>query len=261
MKILLRDFDDRQYIWCAAKYNGRKFVVDGSRVHESNIVSVLNDNRKNYLRCSSCGEIFPKNGKKFAKHQAEAKTINPCLKCRKMRATEMSAGTVKYVANGDGTYTRKNETIVNLHCHVHFWSAPLCESNEAIRDCVKRQCGDANGEEIHDTFTDYPGLFDDIITVDRIIDNGYEKINWSDNWATEYLIDSSIGLLAHVNRLSIVDRFVVNTYEYGATIWYSKKYDKFFAYGDNDNYELWSPDYLDEEKQTKIEATIRKMYK
>ena len=260
MKVLLREHGDNQYVWATAKYNGRKFVVDGRRVHESNIVSVLNDNRKNYVRCSSCGEIFPKNGKKFAKHKAEAKTINPCLKCRKMRATEMSTTTVKYVANGDGTYTRKNETIVSLYCHGSFWSAPLCDSKDAIQYCEKRQCGDANGEEIHDIFTDYPGLFDDIITVDRIIDK-YEKINWSDNWATEYLIDANIGLSAHVNRLNIVDRFIVNTYEYGGTIWYSKKYDKFFAYGDNDNYELWSPYHLDEEKQAMIEATIRKMYK
>ena len=261
MKVLLREHGDDQYVWATAKYNGRKFIVNGARIVETNIVSILNDNRKNYVRCSYCGEIFPKNGKKFAKHKEEAKTINPCLKCRRMRTTEKFNDIVKYVPNGDGTYTRRKETVVNLYCHGNFWDAPLCDSKDAIKYCEKRQCEDANGDEIHDTFTDYPGLFDEIITVDKIIDNGYEKINWSDSWATEYCIDSSIGLVAHVNRLSIVDRFFVNTYDYGGYIWYSKKYDEFFTYSGDDTYMNWEPNSISEEDKAKIKATIRKMYK
>lgn len=261
MKILLREYNDQQYVWVTAKYDGYKFIVNGRKQYETNIVSVINDNRKNYVKCSSCGKMFPKKGKKFAKHKEESRTINPCLTCRKMRATERTEITTKYVINDDGTFTKKTETIVDLVCNGHFWSIPNCNSEEAINGCRLRQCETAKGEEIHDTFTDFPGIFDDIITVDKILDNGYEQINWSDNYITEYAINFSIGLLAHVNRLGIVDKFHINTYEYGGYVWYSKKYDEFFTYSGDDTYTVWIPNGLNKEDELGIKAYIRKLYK
>lgn len=261
MKILLREYKDQQYVWVTAKYDGYKFIVDGRKQYETNIVSVINDNRKNYVKCSSCGKMFPKNGKKFAKHKEEARTINPCLTCTRMIAQTRQNSTTKYVINDDGTFTKKTEETVDLFCNGRFWSTPKCNSEEAIINCNLRQCETAKGEEIHDTFTDLPGIFDDIITVDKILDNGYEQINWQDNCVAEYSINSSIGLRAYVNRLGIVDKFYIDTYDYGGYVWYSKKYDEFFTYSGSDTYTVWVPKGLNEEDKLGVKAYIRKLYK
>ena len=259
MKILLREHGDEQYVWVTAKYDGNKFIVDGRRIYEYQIVSIINDNRKNYVRCSSCGKIFPKKGKKFAKHQELASTVEPCLTCKRLRTTEFSTKR-KYVINDNGTYTRKEETIVDLVCGQGLWEHYACHSPKAIASCKLRQCGSAKGEEIHDTFIDYPGLFDDIITVDKILDNGHGGINWSDNYMTEYILNGDIGLYAHVNRLSIIDRFLINRHDYCGYIWYSKKYDLIFGEV-GDGYGIWEPKGIDEEAKAKIEAHIRNIYK
>lgn len=261
MKILLREYKNQQYVWVTAKYDGYKFIVDGRKQYETNIVSVINDNRKNYVKCSSCGKMFPKKGKKFAKHKEEARTIKPCLGCRSLITNEISDAKPRYIYNDDGTFTKKTETTVDLLCNSHFWTTPKCNSEDAINICKLRQCGTAKGEEIHDTFTDLPGIFDDIITVDKILDNGYEQINWSDNSMAEYAINNSIGLCAYVNRLGIVDKFYINTYEYGGYVWYSKKYDEFFTYSSSDTYTVWVPIGLNKEDELGIKAYIRKLYK
>ena len=93
------------------------------------------------------------------------------------------------------------------------------------------------------------------------MDNGYEQINWQDQYAAEYSVDSSIGLRAYVNRLGIVDKFYIDTYDYGGYVWYSKKYDEFFTYSSSDTYTIWIPRGLNEEDKLIIKAYIRKLYK
>lgn len=259
MKILMREFCGEPYVWKTAKYDEQGFVVNGNHIDECNIVSIINDNRKNYVKCSCCGKIFPKNGKKFAKHQELASTIAPCLKCRKMITSERSDLKVKYVSNGDGTYTKKSETIVTLNCNYSLWNTFKCDSPQAIENCKFRGCGSAKAQEICDTFTMLPGLFDDIITVDNILDNGNVHINWSDEWMTEYQLDEEIGLCAHVNNLGIVDRFYIDYPNGCHYIWYSKKYDEFF-WTDCANYTIWNPNSMRNEDKDRIKDCIRKLY-
>lgn len=260
MKILMRWHCGEPYVWVTAKYNENGFVVDGEKIDECDIVSIINDNRKNYVRCSSCGKIFPKKGKKFAKHKEDSPTITPCLNCNKKRLSERASAKVKLIMNDDGTFTEKSERIVDLMCHIGIWSDYKCTSNEAIRSCKYRQCEKAKAEEISDTFTKYPGIFDDIITVDKILDNGIMHINWSDNCLAEYQIDEEVGLCAHVNNLGIVDRFYIDNSKGCYYIWYSKKYDEFF-WCDYVGYSIWYPRNMDKADVYKIKETIRNLYK
>lgn len=260
MKILLREYQDQTYVWWTAKYDGTQFIVNGRTVSEDRIVSIINDNRKNYVKCSSCGKIFPKNGKKFAKHQELSSTIEPCRTCRKLRTIELTSPKKKFVINDDGTYTVKTETVVNLSCS-RIWADYPCNSTDAIANCKLRQCGSAKGMEITDIFTEFPGLFDHIITVDKILDYGYTRINWSDMYTTEYVLDEDASLLAHVNSLGIVDRFLVNTYDYCGYVYYSKKYDEFFGLNNANKYELWYPTDLNYEDQDRVKELIRNIYK
>lgn len=229
MKILIRDYNGKQYVWVTAKYNGNKFVVNNEVIEYWNVVSVINDNRKNYIKCSSCGEIFPKKSKKFEKHKREAETNIPCLKCRKLRTEECSVAQRKFIENADGTYTMVEETQVRLNCRYSSWSSYPIDTLDAKMRCERRQCGNANATEISDIFTELPGVFDHIVTIDKILDNGYERIGYVDSCATEYILDSHLGIKAYVNRLGIVDSFAIDENFDTTILWYSKKYNRLFT--------------------------------
>ena len=260
MKILLREHRRIQYGWWTTKYDGQGFIVNGRSIVECDIVSIINDNRKNYIRCSNCGKIFPKNGKKFEKHKAESSSLTPCFGCHRMRTRELSNPTKKYVSNSDGTYTEKYETRVELECSKGLWVNWKCNSSEAINDCVYRQCAKANEEEITDIFLELPGVFDDIITVDKIIDYGYEEIGYFDDNGAEYLIDGECCLSASINSMGIVNKFIINAYDYYGYIYYSKKYDMFFSGDGNGKYVHWEP-YAESFDIEEVKKHIRKIYK
>ena len=261
MQILLREYGNEDYVWVTAKHNGDYFVVDGELIEEYRVVSVINDNRKNYIRCSSCGKVFPKSGKKFEKHKEAARGITPCLQCRKIRATELTGNKVKYVINDDGTYTRKMETKVDLRCQQHFWEDYPLDSDEAIAGCKYRRCGDAHGMEITDTFTKCPGIFDDIITIDKILDNGYEKIGYYDSNSTEYVLNVEFGISAWVNKLGIIDRFSIASPEgWNYYVYYSKKYNEFFDCDCGGRYIAWNHS-IDNDKKNKFKEIVVSLYK
>lgn len=261
MKILLREHYDQDYVWKTAKYNGEYFEVNGRIIEEFMIVSVINDNRKNYVKCSSCGKVFPKNGNKFEKHKEAARGITPCLTCRKVRPNELKRGVPKYTLNGDGTFTQVVENKVELICKNYYWQDYPINSDDAINNCKYRLCGDAHGMEITDTFIDYPGIFDDIITVDKILDKGYVKIGYHNSRITEYVLDEEIGISAWVNRLGIIDRFSIDSGNgWGYHVYYSKKYNELYDNDDRGRYQVWNVK-LDEEKKSKFKELIMSFYK
>ena len=260
MKILLRRYKDMNYVWETAKYDGHDFYVNDDKITESNIVSIINDNRKNYVLCSSCGKMFPKNGQKFKKHKAEAKTINPCLNCPKLRARELSPKKRRFIFKKDGTCVERQDGAVELLCYYGMWNSFPIDSNEALETCKFRKCTNAYQVEITDIFTKYPGVFDDIITIDTILDNGYKRILYSDRHETSYVIDDNYMIVAYVNNLGIVDKFTVETEWYYWTLWYSKKYSKLFECDDEGNYMDWEPD-ISETKIKEITNCIEKLYK
>lgn len=260
MQVLLREYCGEQYVWRSAKYDGQSFIVNGCSMRETDIVSVMNDNRKNYVRCSSCGKIFPKNGKKFAKHQREAATINPCLKCSKLRTNEVGELACKYVVDENGNYTKKTEQKVELYCHFGLWNSFLLDSDEALSKCKLRMCGDAYTEEIHDIFTRYPGIFDDIITIDKILENGYEEAIYREYRGAAYLLNGDLDITANINAVGVVDSFCIKS-ELGFQwcVCYSKKYDMLFDMGE-DKYMEWDPN-IGDDRLTEIKKYIAKLYK
>ena len=260
MQILLRDFNDRQYEWFTASYNENGFVVDDVRIYEYNIVSVMNDNRKNYVKCSSCGKIVSKNEKKFDNHKRNASSCETCFNCPSMRTRDELIRKIKYTLNKDGEATRQVESSVKLVCCRSFYDTTYpINSPEAVARCKKRQCANAKGIEISDIFTQMPGVFDDIITIDKILDNGYARINYMDYEYSEYVLNDEFDIQARVNSLNIVDRFVVEYEGYYYNLWYSKKYDEFFTTDDHDKYCVWKSTYCQEDQEA-IKAAIRKYY-
>ena len=232
MQILLRQHDDDYYVWKTATYRKGKFFVDGAGVHYNNIVSVMNDTRRNHVQCSSCGEVFPKNGKKFRKHREASDGIGLCLTCHCAQSWNEGAQQIKYIDNGNGTFTKKTVGNVKLMCNKHPWHSHDITSRTAISQCERRQCKDAVALPIVDIFTEFPGVFDDIITIDSIIANGYEEITYQDKHGTEYLLSRALDISACVNAIGVVDVFIINGIGgCGDTLYYSKKYNKLFTEG------------------------------
>lgn len=259
MKILLRKWNDEHYVWKTAKYNNNHFYVNGNEVNEVEIVSIVNDNRKKYFQCSCCGQVFRKGDPRFETHKENALKPSACFDCPHLSVHRLSHKVPKYVMAPDGTYREKVEYAVTLECSkTGVWSYDSIDSDSAIESCKKRQCYNATEVEIQDFFTDYPGVFDDIITVDALLDNGYD-VNLRVGSITHTITDEwSYTIEAYINKLGIVDHFVIYYGDGKYDVYYSKRYHKLFCYCGG--YAEWSIYNMDEKTETEIKEEIARLY-
>lgn len=260
MKILLREYNGKRYVWETAKYNNYAFYVNGEQQHECNIVSVINDNRKNYIQCSCCGQTFRKGDRRFQLHKENAKNPTTCLSCPHMAAEKAVVVGKKYTIKPDWSCIEKLEREVRLVCtHTGWFSYDDISSSKAISGCKKRQCETATEIEIEDFFTRYRGAFDDIITIDRLIDEGYNaRVGDRYDAKCEFIIEDDYTIGAVINNIGIVDGFFVWFDGDRYDLYYSKRYNELFI--DCGQYEVWRPGFIDNETQNKIKKEIAKLY-
>ena len=261
MKILLREFGSERYVWKTAKYKNGKFFVCGNSIHQCNIVSVMNDNRKNYVQCSSCGKVFKKNDIKFELHKQNSANPNTCLSCPSLITEEINKIKRKVTIDNYGNMVEKLERNVYMRCSRYGeWFSPYITDESLLRKCKLRMCKDADAEEIHDIFTDNPGIFDDIITVDKLLDEGLETDNYISDSAG-YALHSQYEIFAIVNNIGIVDRFITYDDDY-VTIYYSKRYDALLTPSrSGETYIPWYPCTLSHEDVENIKNDIAKLYR
>ena len=265
MKILLRNYGNEQYVWETAKYNEGAFYVNRDRIDQCNIISIVNDNRKNYVECSCCGRIFKKGSDKFKKHKENAIKIETCFGCPHLSVDYEGDIKRTFYRDNDGNLVQKSEDYVTLRCsNSGLWQNDNIESDAAIRKCKKRQCGDATEVEINDFFMDNPGAFDHIITVDVLLDaecdvgicrEGYEGASYDIDYEDDYTLG------VYVNRFGIVDLFYVWYDGDKHYIRYSKKYNKLFTTDRRRKYIVWNPYELSSEMKAEIKAKIAKFYR
>lgn len=260
MKILLRDYCGMPYVWMKAKYNNGNFCVNGEVVYESNIVSIINDNRKKYIQCSCCRQVFRRGDHRFEIHKRDAERPEICFNCPHLCINTTNHVKERLIANPDGSFTRKFEDEVTLLC-TKDWLNYDITSNGAIRNCIKRQCETATEMEINDFFTQYTGAFDDIITVDTLLDQGHDVVlNRTSSVLYYDLIDvPEYCIVAIINKIGIIDAFVVYHKGDSYTVFYSKKYDKLF-YGNNE-YSVFCPPNMTDETVSEIKEHIAKLYR
>lgn len=260
MKILLREYKGAPYVWVTAKYNNDHFTIDGDYTHPCNIISVMNDNRKNYIKCSCCGKTFKRGSRKFQIHKENAIKPQTCLGCPSLKSKNEHILSRKYTINEDGTANETIERSVELRCSRYgFWSDVDLNSDEALCSCKKRQCATATEVEIEDFFTRYPGAFDEIITSDKLLDMGC-MFTLKPNRGTEvsFVSEYEYSISAYVNKLGIIDHFYVWYEDEDYHVWYSKKYDE--LYWDCGEYIPWDFDDMDDGMREEIKAHIAKLY-
>ena len=260
MKVLLREFDNEQYVWKNAEIDSdTSFIVDGKRVFQTNVVSVFRDNRTNFVKCSMCGAILKNVPEVIAEHRKKATTSETCLNCKYLRERRPKQKSIKYVAQPDGTYLVTDKREARLMC-THTWRSYDINSAEARSNCRYGGCVRANMVEFKDIFIKYPQIFDDIITVDRIIDKGFKERTVNSNGYTFYSLKSTYKITAAVNKRNIVDHFVISYYSREWSVVYSKKYDMFFVCSGGEYRNLESRCDIPEKTLDGIKKEIASLY-
>ena len=264
MKILLREYNGKHYVYKDAKYTKNGFEVDKNQIHETNIVTILKDNRnKKYEKCSVCGEIFPKGSAKWEKHIEPLQDASRCIGCQHMRKGTEYLQDVKYKLLPNGNYAITSKSEAKLICRRAYTYIGYADINheDARHNCIYNRCRNAERIPFTDFFTEYPGAFDDMITIDAILKNGYTNKNTYYNKYTRYKLKAKNSIEAHVNKLNIVDYFEVS-YRYSYyKVFYSKKYDRLYVIN-NGKYIQWNPSTYDwpREVQNRVKEKIRSLY-
>ena len=261
MKILLRNYASQQYVWKTAQYRNGIFFINTNKIKQNNIVSILNDNRKNRVECSCCGETFRKGDPSFHAHKENAIKPETCFNCPNMtfEYDEDIKRTLK--RDKDGSFIQKSTDRVTLRCtRSGLWTYDNILSQEAINNCVKRRCANATEIEISDFFTKNPGAFDDILTIDALLDYGYNvDVCDCDNYCDlDYEEEYSIG--ACINKLGIVDCFYVWYDGDRHYLYYSKKYNELFHSDLYNRYDPWFSWSMSDEMRNEIKNRIARFY-
>ena len=267
MKILLRNCEDKFYVWKNATYKENGYYIDDKFVPTVNILAVDEDDRANYVTCAHCGAIIKNDPKIIEAHFAEREAKRNCLKCAEMIPIGNEKNTkVNYTKNEDGTYHFTKACDTKLGCSYNSWRHYYeIDSEEAKLKCQYTQCRVKGVTQISDVFVKYPGLFNKQITIDWLVKNGFNNKSYCGQYRNqkEWAVDLGLRgntLYAFVNELGIVDRFqIIHRYERWYA-YYSEKYDKLFfvsgqAYTDE------KPEALSQTKYNSAKKIIAKLYK
>lgn len=231
MKILLRS----DYKWYEATFNkqNKKFEIDQNvyrgGLDETQIVSIKDDTRNDFAICNGCGEVIPNTKAAIKKHLELGTSSQACFHCKKMKECSATViGERKYTLNEDGTYTITEKRNATLCCTNNSWyDGPSIDSERARDRCKYASCASKGVQTWSDIFTKYPGLFDELFTVDALNKKKWKFETKYSNYV-EFKATGSLRLYARINNYGIIDRFVYSYRNYNYEFVYSKKYNKIF---------------------------------
>lgn len=231
MKLLVRD-NQNNLKWEEVIYkNGVFYTPDESHGYDPfRIYAVKDDNRNKTVICSGCGAEIRNTPSAIKAHRNMINKPNKCFECHNLRPQNETVLSQKYVLNEDGTYNESTKRTVKLTCGIG-WRYRDINSEEARENCRYARCENATFKNIEDFWTEYPGAFDEFITIDRIIEAGYRTMYKSTN-EIEFVLKGRVNLAAFVNNQGICYKFVLRHRNHRYQFRYSKKYDKVWV----DNY-------------------------
>jgi hypothetical protein len=226
MKVLLRDYQGSQYSWHDAEYDKNlNFRADGNALECANVVSVLDDDATKYVHCSRCATVFLANSQE-AKAHVEAKfAIENCYKCKYLRVSTRAIFAQNFTPMPSGNFVCNTNCEAELRCTTEYPYTNIT-TPDILHKCAMIRCNGAELLPVETFFTRYPGAFDAIITVDRLLECGLQEEN-----SGLFPVKGRNSLYAKINTLGIVDRFILRYNNNSYDLYYSKKYGKcFLAY-------------------------------
>ena len=261
MEVLLRKYGDEYYVWKEANYSKGNFVfADGdSKINQTSIIAIKNDNRKDFVECAHCGEVIRNDPESIEAHFAAQEANRDCLHCNELSYSNINSVGIQYVKNDDGTYTRTATDKVNLYCGRYSWDRSPIDSPAADKKCKYTQCRRKGTREISDVFIKYPDLFDKQATVDTLNENnsvyeGYQKGFFV------YDLKCHNAVKAYVNPLGIISHFTISFRTNTMKAFYSAKYDKLF-FDDWNGYSEDAPREISDNRYNQAKAKIFALYK
>jgi hypothetical protein len=260
MKILLREYENERYVWKDAEYTSYGFVCNDEIVCETNIITVKDDNRKDYVICAHCGSIIKNTAEAIEAHFAEQEAKRDCFKCGSLRKYNVNTSKAEFTKNMDGSYVVTETYTAGLRCGQNWYNGPAIDSEDAKKICLYYRCRRHGVQSIADIFTKYPDPFDKHITVDMLNDKNF-PYECMANRCFEYDLKCRSTVKACVNELGIVDHFIIKHRSRGYIAYYSAKYDKLFFTIDGRHYEDSIPSGISETKFNQAYAKISAIYK
>lgn len=260
MKVLLKHFNDEVYVWKNAEMGEKGFfVVEGNEIRYDNIVSVSRDNRKKFVKCSSCGEIIKKAD--IDEHRAKGSTSATCFGCPQLYERSGKQLSVKYSLQEDGSYVGTIKKNVKLICNQNYYHRHDINSQDARDHCRYKNCATAEMNKIEDIFTKYPGVFDDIITVDSVLDAGFKERRDNNRIGlVYYTLKARNNIVAVVNKMNIVEHFNISYRSDRWNVVYSKKYNMLFKMSNGTYQEFRCPYGMPTDTFARIKEKIASLY-
>ena len=254
MEVLLRNYDGKTLVWKEATYKNSVWLIDGCKVFETDIVAVQNDTRNEYVTCKNCGQTFRKGSQELYDHTHKEWTPEMCFECSSLRVFSREEVSKSFHTDEDNKWIRDLSEKVDLTCSQSY-SHPYIGSQKARQCCKHAGCTEDNIQEVNDFFTEYPGAFDDMITVDQLIAMKCKRVG-----ERSFKVRAKKRIIAYIDSHNIVSHFYVSARRYTWNLVYSKKYNKLFNfYGQK--YEEFAGGYpLSEEEFNYIKEKIAGLY-
>ena len=232
MKILLRRFDEKYYVWKDAVWKDMGYHINENgediEVQEIAILAIKDDNRSGKVLCKSCNELIDDNPEAIEAHFASREAQRNCLTCNMCMpyGTRNNLTTV-YTANGDGTYHECTNSDVKLRCRMSYYGEVDINSDSATKICQFNQCRTKGVQKFEDFFLKYPGAFNKQLTVDFLNKKGFEYAGYYSGYFW-YDLKLRGALYACVNEMGVVDHFIVKHRGWSFNAYYSDEHDKLF---------------------------------
>lgn len=263
MKILLRNYDGKKYVWRNARWNKGVYEVEDElldyyAVRQTSIIAVDEDNRGGYVVCNNCGEMIQNTPEAIEAHFAAKEAGRDCLGCRHLGVHRVLTNkNTSYTKNEDGSYAISETYNAKLGCYIHWSTYPL-GSPEAEQRCIFRQCRVRGVKKIDDIFIKYPNVFNTHLTVDTIIKNNYAYEGGRNGYLI-YDLKCRGSLKACVNGEGIIECYECHSRGDVYYMHYSSTHNKlFFEYCDkyDENY----TDFITENKKDMFLKRLKKLY-
>ena len=269
MRILLRRFSNKEYVWKEATYeNGNYLVEDEGAMSFTNIVAV-DGLYENKVMCKNCGAILDNSTEAIMAHYKEREAQVDCTKCEHVtfsRNRKVTNRTIEKVDDDildlfESDIYEVTETFTSpLYCDVLGYRSVEVDRNHIESNCIYGACRRKGVGPLPDIFHKYPGIFDTAITSDVLLKKKYTCDGYGSYCsAFEYDMKCRGTVKALVNNLGIVDRFEIS-YR-GKTIYYaySEKYDKLF-WINGALYREDNPYWMPETKLAEVKKKIKALY-
>lgn len=265
MKILIRRFDDKYYVWKDTEYKDGHYYVshngDELLVDETYILSVKDDNRGGKVVCKYCGELIDDNPAAIEKHFTDREAMKNCLTCNMcVPYGNRNNETTVYTPNGDGTYHQCTNSDVKLRCkNAGYYSEVDINSPSATSSCQFTKCRAQGTKKFEDFFLKYPGVFDKQLTVDFL---NKKEFAYEGYYGGYFVYDLKLrsALKACVNEMGVVDHFEVHHRGWSYKAYYSERYNKLF-FENGRTYSENTPSNMSETKHKNAKDKIAALYK